>query len=53
MVHVNSQKDELALKEISYTKHVNSLRYRKRLILYWMTLVLSKLSKSGQVFLNT
>ena len=39
MVHVNSQKDVLALNEISEVYHVNLLRYSKSLILYWMTLV--------------
>ena len=39
MVHVDSQKDVLALNEISEIYHLNSLRYCKSLILYWMTLV--------------
>ena len=39
MVHVNSQKAVKALNDISEVYHVNSLRYSKSLILYWMTLV--------------
>ena len=39
MVHVKCQKVFLAVYQISKAWLVNSLGYRKSLILYWMTLV--------------
>ena len=44
MVRLNGQKDVLALNEISLVYHVKSLRYSEKLILYWMTLVISLVS---------